>query len=141
MELSPFFLFSLVPDMSASVNGASNRSGTGFLPPPIPQGHPSVHNPPPSMQGVRGYNVNLPSQVAASGHQTSTISASNTGINHFQDILDGGSSFVGPIPPVSFRSYRPHRREIMLDARHQALPHMRVLPEDVTPLLYLLSFI
>lgn len=115
----------------------ASRSPGGFLPPPIPQGHPSAHNAPPSMQGVRGYNVNLPSQVAASTHQISTINSSNTGINHFQDIVDAGSSFVSPVPPLSFRSYRPHRREIMLDssARHQALPHMRVLPEDEVAIL------
>ncbi|KAH6835484.1 hypothetical protein C2S53_003192 [Perilla frutescens var. hirtella] len=128
---APTIQYTHVPD----VNGASNRSPGGFLPPPIPQGHPSAHNPPPSMQGVRGYN--LPSQVAASAHQISTISSSNTGINHFQDLVDAGSSFVAPVPPLSFRSYRPHRREIMLDssARHQALPHMRVLPEDEVAIL------
>ncbi|KAG6424482.1 hypothetical protein SASPL_114900 [Salvia splendens] len=104
-----------VPDMLGSV---SNRSTGGFL----PQG---VQVPPPSMQGIRGYNVNLPSQVAASAHQISMISAPNTGITHFQDAR---SFFVAPVPP---------RREIMLNAsaRHQALPHMRVLPEDEVAIL------
>lgn len=127
----------LVPDMSAGLNGASSRSSSGFLHPPLPQGHPSAHSMPPPMQGVRGYNVNHPSQVAAPSHQIPVISSSNTGINHFQDIVEAGSSFLAPIPPMNFRSYRPPRREIILDsyARHPNFPQMRVLPEDVTFLL------
>ncbi|KAL3818685.1 hypothetical protein ACJIZ3_004590 [Penstemon smallii] len=96
---------------------ASNRSSTGFLHPPISQGHPNCHQP---MQEVRGYNVNFPSQMATStSHRIPTTSSSNT-------------SYLALVPPTGFRLYRPHQREIVLDsnARHRSLPQLRVLPVD-----------
>ncbi|KAK6132784.1 hypothetical protein DH2020_033462 [Rehmannia glutinosa] len=112
----------------ANVNGASNRSSSGFMHPPLPQGHLNhPHHPPPPMQGVRGYNVNLPSQVAASSRRISTISSSNNGITHFQEVVDVRPTFLAPVPPAGFRLYRPQQREIILDssARHQTLPQLR----------------
>ncbi|KAI3457406.1 hypothetical protein Pfo_014069 [Paulownia fortunei] len=149
-----------LPYVHASVNGACveagnigvqgyqvtsiNRSAAGFLHPSIAQAHSNPHHPTPPMQGVRGYNINHPSWVATSSRRIPTISSSNTGINPFQDVVDVGPRFLAPVPPTGFRLYRPHRREIILDpnARHRNLPHLRVLPEDVSfffPLL-LLSF-
>ncbi|KAK6132812.1 hypothetical protein DH2020_033455 [Rehmannia glutinosa] len=122
----------------ANVNGASNRSSSGFMHPPLPQGHLNhPHHPPPPMQGVRGYNVNLPSQVAASSRRISTISSSNNGITHFQEVVDVRPTFLAPVPPAGFRLYRPQQREIILDssARHQTLPQLRVLPEDEVAML------
>ncbi|KAL8510152.1 hypothetical protein ACS0TY_017104 [Phlomoides rotata] len=118
-----------VPDMSTGLNGASNRSSSGFLHPPLPQGHPGAHSLPPPMQGVRGYNVSHPSQLAAPSHQIPALSSSNAGINH---IVEAGSPFLAPVPPMNFRLYRPPRREIIPDlyARHPNFPHMRVLPEE-----------
>ncbi|KAK6134538.1 hypothetical protein DH2020_031708 [Rehmannia glutinosa] len=48
------------------------------------------------------------------------------------DVVDDGPTFLAPVPPTGFRLYRPHRREIILDAnsRNRNLPHLRVLPED-----------
>ncbi|KAI3466076.1 hypothetical protein Pfo_022739 [Paulownia fortunei] len=124
-------------DMSASVNGASNRSSSGFLHPTLPQCHPNPHHLPPPIQGVRGYNVNLPSQVATSSRRISTISSSNTGVNPFQDVVDARPTFIAPVPSTGFRLYRPQQREIILDssARHHTLPHLRVLPEDEVAIL------
>lgn len=41
-----------------------------------------------------------------------------------------GPTFMGPVPPTGFRFYGPHRFNPNL--RHRNLPHLRVLPEDVT---------
>ncbi|KAL2472698.1 RING/U-box superfamily protein [Forsythia ovata] len=138
-----------LPYMHANVNGgcletgnmgvqgyqvtASSRSSNSFLPLPIPQGPPNLHHhPQPPMQGVRGYNINLPSQVGTSSRRISTISSSNSGINPFQDAVEAGPTFLAPVPPTGFRLYRPHRREVALDSntRHRNLPHLRFLPED-----------
>lgn len=110
---------------------AINRSAAGFLHPPFAQGHSNHHHPTQPMQVV---SVNHPSQVATSSRRIPTISSSNTGINPFQDAADSGPTFLAPVPPTGFRLYRPHRREIILDAnaRYRNLPHLRVLPEDVT---------
>ncbi|KAL6561787.1 hypothetical protein OROMI_017388 [Orobanche minor] len=112
---------------------ASNRSSSGLLPPPFAQAHPNPHHPPPPMQGVRGYNVNLSSQVAPSSRRISTIS-SNTATNPFQDVRP---TFLAPVTPMGFRLYRPLQREIIVDpsARHHTVPHLRVLPEDEVAIL------
>ncbi|XP_011098261.1 probable E3 ubiquitin-protein ligase HIP1 [Sesamum indicum] len=89
------------------------------------------------MQGVRGYNVNVPSQLASASRRISTISSSNTVITPYQDVVDARPTFLAPVPPTGFRLYQPHRRDIILDssARHQTLPHLRVLPEDEAAVL------
>ncbi|KAL0406762.1 UNVERIFIED_CONTAM: putative E3 ubiquitin-protein ligase ZFP1 [Sesamum latifolium] len=123
-----------------SLNGyqvtVSNRSSSGFLH-PHHQSHPNPHQPPAPMQGVRGYNVNVPSQLATSSRRISTINSSNTVITPYQDVVDARPTFLAPVPPTGFRLYQPHRREIILDssARHQTLPHLRVLPEDEVAVL------
>lgn len=98
---------------------AISRSAPSFLGPPIAQGHRTPH-----MQGSIGYNGNHPSQVAASSRRLPT----------FRDGADTWPTFLIPLQPTAFRFYRPHRREIMIDpnARYRNLPHLRVLPEDVS---------
>ncbi|KAL0301213.1 UNVERIFIED_CONTAM: putative E3 ubiquitin-protein ligase ZFP1 [Sesamum radiatum] len=86
-----------------SLNGyqvsGSNRSSSGFLH-PHHQSHPNPHQPPPPMQGVRGYNVNVPSQLANSSRRISTISSSNTVITPYQDVVDARPTFLAPVPPT-----------------------------------------
>lgn len=133
-----FLSLSSVHDISAGVSGANNRSSSGFVNPPLPpQGHPNGHHWLSPMQGVRGYNVNLQSQVATLSRRISTISSSSMGTNPFQDVVDARPTFLAPGPPLGFRLYQPQQREIILDssASHHPYPHLRVLPEDVTFLL------
>lgn len=108
----------------------ANRGSTGFIHTHIPQGHPSVHHPPLPIQGVRGHNMSFPSPVVTSSWRFSTNS---TSINSFQGIAETGPRYMGPVPPSSFRLYRPHRREVTpdLSTRIRNSPHLRVLPEDV----------
>ncbi|KAK6157349.1 hypothetical protein DH2020_011597 [Rehmannia glutinosa] len=139
-----------LPYVHANMNGAcveagnigvqgyqvpSISRGAGFLCPPVAQGHSNPQHPTPPIQGMRGYNVNQ--QMATSSRSTPTFSYSSTGINHFQDVVDDGPTFLAPVPPTGFRLYRPHRREIILDAnsRNRNLPHLRVLPEDEVAML------
>lgn len=107
----------------------ANRSSTGFLHTPIPQGHPSMHHPPLPIQGVRGHNMNFPSPLVTSRR----FSTNSTSINSFQAVGEAGPRYMGPVPPTGFRLYRPHRRDVApeMNARHRAVPHLRVLPEDV----------
>ncbi|KAL7216746.1 hypothetical protein ACSBR1_028641 [Camellia fascicularis] len=116
----------------------SNRSSTPFLHlPPIHQGHPNLHHLPQPMQGMRGQNINFLSQVATPSHRLPTNSTSHTGMNPFQDGVEVGPRYVGPIPPTGLRIYRPHRRAIIHDATasHHNLPHLRVLPTDEIAML------
>ncbi|KAK6134658.1 hypothetical protein DH2020_031583 [Rehmannia glutinosa] len=139
-----------LPYVHANMNGAcveagnigvqgyqvpSISRGAGFLCPPVAQGHSNPQHPTPPMQGMRGYNVNQ--QMATSSRNTPTISYSNNGINHFQDVVDDGPTFLAPVPRQAFGLYQPHRREIILDAnsRNRNLPHLRVLPEDEVAML------
>ncbi|KAK4398344.1 putative E3 ubiquitin-protein ligase ZFP1 [Sesamum angolense] len=109
----------------------------GFLHTSIAQGHPGPHHPTPPVQGMRGYNVNYPSELATSSHRIPMIISSNTGIRPFQDVGDAGPTFQAPIPPTNVRLYRPHRREIILNtnARHRNFSHLRILPEDEVAIL------
>ncbi|KAL0306551.1 UNVERIFIED_CONTAM: putative E3 ubiquitin-protein ligase ZFP1 [Sesamum radiatum] len=109
----------------------------GFLHTSIAQGHSSPHHPTPPVQGMRGYNVNYPSELATSSHRIPMIISSNTGIRPFQDVGDAGPTFQAPIPPSNVRLYRPHRREIILNtnARHRNFSHLRILPEDEVAIL------
>ncbi|CAK9182963.1 unnamed protein product [Ilex paraguariensis] len=134
---------------------ASNRSSTSYLhPPPIPQGHPNLHHPrppppPPShsqpqphppMQGVRGHNIDLHSQVVTSSRRHSTNSTSH--ISRNPDGVEAGPRFVGPVAPTSFGIYRPYQREAMFEAnsRQRTLPQFRVLPEDGVAMLDVPSY-
>ncbi|KAL6999581.1 RING-type E3 ubiquitin transferase [Sarracenia purpurea var. burkii] len=117
---------------------ASNRSSTTFMHlPPIYQVHPNMHHLPQPMQGVRGQNMNFPSQVATPSHRASTNSTSHTGMNPFQDGMEVGPRYVGPVPPTGLRIYRPHQRALIPEAtvRHRDLPHLRVLPADEIAML------
>ncbi|KZV38270.1 hypothetical protein F511_36505 [Dorcoceras hygrometricum] len=115
----------------------SNRISNGFFNPPIPQCHLNPYHPAPPLQAVRGYNVHFPALVATSSHRISTISASNTSISPYQDVIEAGPAFLVPGLPTGFPLYQPHQRDIMLDfsARHRNLPHLRVLPEDEVAVL------
>lgn len=143
MCLTLFYSYALVSlsvslDISASANGvcveagvqgyplrAINRAPAGFMHPPYAPGHPSQHHP---TQPLQLLTVNRPS------NRIPTNSSLNTGINPTLDVADVGPTFLAPVPPTGFRLYRPHRREIIIDPsiRHRNLPHLRVLPEDVT---------
>ncbi|KAA8523949.1 hypothetical protein F0562_010372 [Nyssa sinensis] len=117
---------------------ANNGNSTNFLHlPPIQRHHNLHHPPPPPMQGVRGHNINIHSQVAASSHRYSTNSASHTSMNPFQDGAEVGPRYVGSVPPTGLRIYRPQRRGVMPEAtqRHHDLPHLRVLPADEVAIL------
>uniref|UniRef100_A0A5B7AFC5 RING-type E3 ubiquitin transferase n=1 Tax=Davidia involucrata TaxID=16924 RepID=A0A5B7AFC5_DAVIN len=117
---------------------ANNGNSRNFLHlPPIHQGHHNLHHPPPPMQGVRGHNINIHSQVAASSHRYSTNNASHTSTNPLQDGVEVGPRYVGSVPPTGLRIYRPQRRGVMPEAtpRHHNLPHLRVLPADEVAIL------
>ncbi|KAL2523542.1 RING/U-box superfamily protein [Abeliophyllum distichum] len=111
-----------LPYMHANVNGgcletgnmgiqgyqvtASSGSSNSFLPPPIPQGLPNLHHHPQQpMQGVRGYNINLPSQ-----HLFHQRAFGCTGL------IEGKSCSNS-------------------NTRHRNLPHLRFLPEDEVAML------
>ncbi|XP_073313869.1 probable E3 ubiquitin-protein ligase ZFP1 isoform X1 [Primulina huaijiensis] len=144
-----------LPFVHASINGAcvetgnmgsqgyqvtnGNQGSNGFLHPPrppIPQIHSNPHHPTPPVQGIRGYNVNFPSQMSASSPRNSINNASNNGINPFPDVVDARPTFLAPVLPTS-RYLQSHRREIILgsNARRHSLPHLRVLPEDEVSIL------
>ncbi|KAM7492563.1 hypothetical protein LguiA_035484 [Lonicera macranthoides] len=116
----------------------SNRSNTTFLrPPSIPQGHPNLHHPPPPMHAIRGHNIDFHPQVASSSSRRLPTNSTSHSMNNFQDGTGAGPRFVGPVPPSGLRIYRPHRRDLMLEAtpRQSNLPQLRVLPEDGVAIL------
>ncbi|KAJ8532346.1 hypothetical protein K7X08_012269 [Anisodus acutangulus] len=102
----------------------TSRNGglTSFLHPPILQGPPHHHHLPPNMQCTGGHTMSFSPQMTASSHTN----------NPFQGFIEGGSRYIGPLPPTGFRLYRPHQREFMLgtNTRHRDLPNMRFLPQD-----------
>lgn len=117
---------------------ASNISSTTFLPlPPIYQWHPNFHHLPQPMHGVRGQNINFVSQVATPSHGVSTNSTSNTSMHPFQDGIEVGPRYVGPVLQTGLRMYRPHQRALFPEAtvRHHDLPHLRFLPADEVAML------
>lgn len=91
--------------------------------PPYAQGQPNHHH---ATQPLQVVTVSRPSQVATSSR--------NTGTNPTIDVVDVGPTFLAPAPPTGFRLYQPQRRQIVIDPniRLRNLPHLRVLPEDVT---------
>ncbi|KAL3503160.1 hypothetical protein ACH5RR_037609 [Cinchona calisaya] len=118
----------------------SNRSSTGFVQTPIPQGHPGVHHlPPPPVQGVRGHNMNFGSQVVTSSRRFSTNSPA---VGPFQGVVEAGPRYTGPLPPTGFQVHRPHRREVTpeMNTWHRNLPHWRLLPEDGVTILEVPSY-
>ncbi|KAA8526794.1 hypothetical protein F0562_008977 [Nyssa sinensis] len=116
---------------------ASDGNSTNFLHLPIHQGHHNLQRPPLPSSGLRGYNINIQSQVAASSHRFSRNSSPHTSMNPFQDGVEAGPSYVGPVPPTGLRMYRPQRRGIMPGAtpRLHNLPHLRDLPADEVAIL------
>lgn len=145
---------SSVPYLHGSMNGGSmevgsmglhgfqltsNRSSTGFLHTPVPQGHPGIHHPLLPVQGVRGQNMNFSSQVVTSSRR---FSASSTAASPFQGVVEAGPRYMGPVPPTGFRLYRPHRREVTpeMNTRHHNLPNLRLLPEDGVAILEVPGF-
>lgn len=111
----------------------NTRNTTAFVHPPAVTPHQGPHNlhhpPPPQMQPMQGLNMDFHSQLASTSRRLPT----NNTINPFQNGIEPGPRFVGPAPSTGLRVYRPHRRELMVDAtaRHRGFPHLRVLPEDV----------
>lgn len=123
---------------------ASNRSLTNFMHPPIPLVHSNAHHMLPSLQGMRGHNINFPPQVAASSRRHIANGSSTSNINHFQGAVEGGGPrYIAPFPPTGIRLYRPRRRDFMLETnntRHRNIPNVRVLPDDVCLPLSLIIF-
>ncbi|MFS7980417.1 putative transcription factor C2H2 family [Helianthus anomalus] len=102
------------------------------------QGPHNIHHPPPPppppMPPMQGPNIEFHSQVASTSHRLPI----NTNVNPFQNAIElPVPRFVGPAQPTGLRVFRPHRRELMVDAtaRHRAFPHLRVLPEDGVAIL------
>lgn len=109
----------------------SNRNTAAFVhQPPHAGPHNLHHQPTPSMPQMQAsHNMDFHPQLAS----TSRRLPSNNAIVPFQSGMEQAPRFVGPLPPTGLRVYRPHRRELMVDAtaRHRGFPHLRVLPEDV----------
>lgn len=116
---------------------ARNTSSSTFLPlPPIYQGQPNFHGLPQPMQGVRGQNINFISQVATPSHGVPTNSTSSTSMHPFQDGMEVGPRFVGPVLQTGIRMYLPHQRALFPEAtvRHHD-PHLRFLQTDEVAML------
>ncbi|KAJ0880377.1 putative transcription factor C2H2 family [Helianthus annuus] len=119
----------------------SNRIPGTFVHPSAITPHQGPHNihhlpppPPPPMPPMQGPNIEFHSQVASTSHRLPI----NTNVNPFQNAIElPVPRFVGPAQPTGLRVFRPHRRELMVDAtaRHRAFPHLRVLPEDGVAIL------
>nr|XP_043626310.1 probable E3 ubiquitin-protein ligase ZFP1 [Erigeron canadensis] len=115
----------------------SNRNPTAFVHPstitPHQGPHSLHHPPPPPMPTMQGHNMDFHSQLAS----TSRRLPSNSTINPFQSGIDTGPRFAGPTPPTGLRVFRPHRRDMVVEAtaRHRGFPHLRVLPEDGVAIL------
>jgi hypothetical protein len=105
---------------------AGNRN-TYIRPPSIPLHHPPPL--PPSMHAIRGHNIEFHPQASSSSSSSRRIPAN---ISNFQD-----GRFVGTAQQSGLRIYRPHRRDLMLEAaqRQTILPQLRVLPEDGVAIL------
>ncbi|KAI3716237.1 hypothetical protein L6452_23439 [Arctium lappa] len=125
---------------------ASNRNSAAsaaFVRPPPPitphQGPHNLHHPPPPpMPPMQGHNMDFHSQLASTSRRVPTNNTTSyTSVNPFQNGIEPGPRFVGPTPPTGLRVYRPHRRELMVEAtaRHHGFPHLRVLPEDGVAIL------
>ncbi|CAH1425696.1 unnamed protein product [Lactuca virosa] len=119
------------------LHGYGNRNSGAFVHGP----HNLHHPPPPPMPPMQGHNMNMEfhSQLASTSLR---LPANTATINPFQNGMEPpgpGPRFVGPTPtpPTGLRVYRPHRRELMLEAtaRHRGFPHLRVLPEDGVAIL------
>ncbi|XP_076887803.1 putative E3 ubiquitin-protein ligase ZFP1 [Bidens hawaiensis] len=112
----------------------STRNPTAFMHPAAIQGPHNLHHPPPpmapSMAPTQGPNMDFHSQLASTSRRLPTT----TTVNPF---IEPGPRFVGPTQPTGIRVFRPHRRELLIDAtaRHRAFPHLRVLPEDGVAIL------
>ncbi|CAI9784232.1 unnamed protein product [Fraxinus pennsylvanica] len=94
--------------------GSTNASSSH---PSIPQGHPNLHYLPLPMQGIGGYNINFPSQVATSSYRIST--SSNTNSSPYQGVI--GAELLAPVPLTGFQLYQPQRREVILDPNEMAM--------------------
>ncbi|KAL2500443.1 RING/U-box superfamily protein [Forsythia ovata] len=114
-----------------------SRSASSSSHPSIPQGHPNLHYLPLPMQGIKGYNINFPSQVATSSHRI--LTSSNTNSIPYQGVVGAEQTLLAPVTSTGFQLYQPQQREVILDsnARHQNLPNMRLLLEDLQELLAL----
>lgn len=124
---------------------ASNRNSAasaGFVRPPPITPHQGPHNlhhpPPPPMPPMQGHNMDFHAQLASTSRRVPTNSTTSyLSVNPFQNGIEPGPRFVSPTPPTGLRVYRPHRRELMVEAtaRHHGFPHLRVLPEDGVAIL------
>ncbi|KAI7728474.1 hypothetical protein M8C21_012613 [Ambrosia artemisiifolia] len=108
----------------------SNRNPAAFMHPTAitpHQGPHNLHHPPP-MPPMQGPNIDFHPQLASTSRRLPT----STTVNPFQNGIDPGPRFAGPTPATGLRFFRPHRRELMVEAtaRQRAFPHLRVLPED-----------
>ncbi|KAL4589044.1 hypothetical protein LXL04_001946 [Taraxacum kok-saghyz] len=108
-----------------------NRNSGAFVHGPTP--HNLHHPPPPPMPPMQGHNMDFhPTQLPSTSLRLPTN-------NPFQNGMESGppTRFVGPTPPTGLRIYRPHRRDLMIEAsaRHRGFPHLRVLPEDGVAIL------
>ncbi|KAK9060439.1 hypothetical protein SSX86_021143 [Deinandra increscens subsp. villosa] len=113
----------------------SNRNPAAFAHPTAitpHQGPHNLHHPPP-MPPMQSLNIDFHSQLPSTSRRVPT----NTTVNPFQNGIEPGPRFVGPTQPTGLRVFRPHRRELMVDAaaRHRVFPHLRVLPEDGVAIL------
>ncbi|KAD6794518.1 hypothetical protein E3N88_05414 [Mikania micrantha] len=101
--------------------------------------HNIHHPPPPLMLPMQGLNIEFHSQVASSSQRHPT----NTNIMFFQNGMEPPMSrFVDPTQPTGLGFFRPHGRELMIEAaaRHRVFPHFRVLPEDGVAILDISGF-
>ncbi|XP_071691919.1 probable E3 ubiquitin-protein ligase ZFP1 [Rutidosis leptorrhynchoides] len=91
--------------------------------------HNLHHPPPPPMPPMHGHNMDFHSQLLSTSRRPST--------NTYQNGIELGPRFVGPVPPTGLRVLRPHRRDVIVDAtsRHRSFSHLRILPEDEVAIL------
>nr|GMD84141.1 probable E3 ubiquitin-protein ligase HIP1 [Ipomoea batatas] len=118
---------------------ANNRSLTSFMHPPIPLVHSNAHHMLPSLQGMRGHNINFPPHVASSSRRHIANGSSTNNINPFPGAVEGGGPrYIAPFTPTGIRLYRPRRRDFTLETnntRHRNIPNVRVLPDDGVAML------
>lgn len=112
---------------------ASNRSNTNFLHNcPINLRHHNFHHLSPSIQGMRGHNINVLPQVPATSFRVPTTYILQSTMSQSQDGLDMRFRHPGSVQPTGLRIYGPHREGIPETIlRHHNVPHLRVVPTDV----------
>ncbi|KVH93098.1 Zinc finger, RING/FYVE/PHD-type [Cynara cardunculus var. scolymus] len=132
-----------IPYLQGIPSNRNSAASAGFVRPPPPitphQGPHNLHHPPPPpMPPMQGHNMDFHSQLASTSRRVPTNSTTSyPSVNPFQNGIEPGPRYVGPTPPTGLRVYRPHRREMMVEAtaRHHGFPHLRVLPEDGVAIL------